>query len=136
MSKHQSPADIATLIEAACRQRDGAYAIHSGFAVGAALETADGRVFTGCNVENDSYGLSICAERVAIFKAVSEGCREFHRMVVVATPLASPCGACRQVMSQFFGDEVEIIAVDAGNAESHKFWTMNELLPDRFRFER
>ena len=136
MTTPATPADIATLIEAACLQREAAYAIHSGFAVGAALETVDGRLFTGCNIENDSFGLSMCAERVAIFKAVSDGCREFRRMVVVATPLASPCGACRQVMSQFFGDQTEIISVDAGNPEAHRFWTMNELLPDHFRFEK
>ena len=77
----------------------------------------------------------MCAERVAIFTAVSKGHKEFRRIVVVATPLATPCGACRQVMSQFFAGDTEIIAVDAGDPEKQLKWTMKELLPDAFGFE-
>jgi cytidine deaminase len=82
----------------------------SGFAVGAALEAGDGSVHTGCNVENASYGLSMCAERVALFKALSEGAREFRRIAIVSqseTP-ATPCGACRQLLWEFCGD-IEVV---------------------------
>lgn len=92
-----------------------AHAPYSGFLVGAALEADDGRVFTGCNIENATYGLTLCAERVALFKAISEGVRGFRRIAVVAaahdpTP---PCGACRQLLWEFCGD-VEVIL---GNLE-------------------
>ena len=100
------------LVAAARAARDQAMADFSGFKVGAALETKDGHVVTGCNVENASYGLTICAERVAIFKALSEGHREFTQLVVVAdtespTP---PCGACRQIIWEFCGDIPVILA--------------------------
>src|SRR5437660_10023862 len=100
------------LLEAALAVREHAHATFSNFKVGAALETDDGRIFTGCNVENATYGLTICAERVAVFKAISEGYREFRRVVVVAdtqepTP---PCGACRQILWEFGGD-LEVILV-------------------------
>lgn len=98
------------MIVAARAARERAVADFSGFKVGAALETTDGRIFTGCNVENATYGLTVCAERVAIFKALSEGHRAFTRIVVVAdtdspTP---PCGACRQIMWEFCGD-IEVV---------------------------
>lgn len=100
------------LVAAARAARDHAVADFSGFKVGAALETADGRIITGCNVENASYGLTMCAERVAIFKALSEGHRQFTHIVVVAdtespTP---PCGACRQIIWEFCGDIPVILA--------------------------
>ena len=100
------------LVAAARAVRERAVADFSGFKVGAALETADGQIVTGCNIENASYGLTVCAERVAIFKAISEGHRAFTRMVVVAdtespTP---PCGACRQIMWEFGGDLEVILA--------------------------
>lgn len=93
----------AELMQQAIAARARAYVPYSRFAVGAALLTADGRIFQGCNVENASYGLTCCAERVAIFKAISEGAREFRAMAVVAdTPEpVSPCGACRQVLVEF-----------------------------------
>src|SRR5437870_2208175 len=90
----------ADLMDAARAARDNAFAAFSGFKVGAALETANGRIVTGCNIENATYGLTICAERVAMFKAISEGQRTFVRIAIVAdtdepTP---PCGACRQIL--------------------------------------
>ncbi len=100
------------LVAAARAAREHAVADFSGFKVGAALECADGTIITGCNIENASYGLTMCAERVAIFKALSEGHREFTGIVVVAgtespTP---PCGACRQIIWEFCGDVPVIVA--------------------------
>ncbi len=94
------------LVAAARAAREHAVADFSGFKVGAALETADGQIITGCNVENASYGLTICAERVAIFKALSEGHRAFTQIVVVADTASPtpPCGACRQIIWEFCGD--------------------------------
>ena len=94
------------------RAREHAHAAYSRFKVGAALETADGTVITGCNVENATYGLTICAERVAMFKAISEGHRAFRRVVVVADTVAPtpPCGACRQILWEFGGDLDVILA--------------------------
>ncbi len=98
-----------TLVEAALSARENAHAPYSHFLVGAALEAEDGRVFTGCNVENATYGLSVCAERVAVLKAISEGARKFRRVAVSADTdvLTPPCGACRQILWEFCGD-VEI----------------------------
>jgi cytidine deaminase len=95
-----------TLTESAIAARHHAHAPYSHFHVGAALEAVDGRVFTGCNVENATYGLSVCAERVAIFKAISEGVRKFQRIAVSADTdvLTPPCGACRQILWEFCGD--------------------------------
>jgi cytidine deaminase len=94
---------IEALIAAATNARHLAYVPYSGFAVGAAVSANDGAIFSGCNVENVSFGLTICAERTAIFKAVSEGYREFLDLVIVADARipVSPCGACRQVASEF-----------------------------------
>src|SRR5258705_5272583 len=90
------------LLVRAARARRDAHAPYSRFTVGAALLAHDGRVFTGCNVENASYGLSVCAERVALFKAVSEGVRGFAALAVAGPrPAVTPCGACRQVLTQF-----------------------------------
>ena len=100
------------LVAAARRARRHAHARWSGFLVGAALETADGRIVTGCNVENASYGLTICAERVAMFKALSEGHRTFRRIAIVADTSAptTPCGACRQILWEFGGNLEVVIA--------------------------
>jgi cytidine deaminase len=94
------------LVEAARRAREHAVADFSGFRVGAALETADGTIVTGCNIENATYGLTVCAERVAMFKALSEGHRAFRAVAVVADTQAPtpPCGACRQILWEFAGD--------------------------------
>jgi cytidine deaminase len=104
--------DARALVAAARKARRHARADYSGFRVGAALETADGTVVTGCNIENATYGLTICAERVAMFKALSEGHRRFRRIAVVAdtgdpTP---PCGPCRQILWEFGGDLQVVLA--------------------------
>jgi cytidine deaminase len=120
--------DAHTLLDAARAARQHAHAPFSHFKVGAALETEDGQVITGCNVENATYGLTVCAERVAVWKAVSEGYRRFRRVAVVAdtqepTP---PCGACRQILWEFGGD-LEVIL---GNLDEEKGrHRLRELLP-------
>ena len=108
------------LVEAARRAREHAVATFSGFKVGAALETADGTVVTGCNVENATYGITVCAERVAMFKALSEGHRAFTRIVVVADTAAPtpPCGACRQILWEF-GGNLEIILANLHGTRQH-----------------
>ena len=118
------------LVEAATRAQQQAYAPYSRYRVGAAVEGEDGSVFTGCNVENASYGLVMCAERVAIGAAVSAGVRRFRRVVVVSDsePPAAPCGACRQVIFEFAPD-ADVLSV--GPRSSHR-WTMRDLLPAAF----
>jgi cytidine deaminase len=118
----------STLIEAAWHARESAYAPYSGFHVGAALLGADGRIYTGCNVENLSYGLTNCAERVALQSAIVAGCREFLRIVIAADTreAISPCGACRQVLAEF-APKLEIISV--GKAGVRERWTLDTLLP-------
>lgn len=103
------------LIEAALEARRRARAPFSGFSVGAALEEEDGRIFAGCNVESASYGLTLCAERVAAFRAVADGGRRFRRIAIAADSrtLTPPCGACRQVLWELCGD-VEIVLVNPG----------------------
>jgi cytidine deaminase len=102
----------AALVDAARRAREHAVAPFSTFKVGAALETADGTVVTGCNIENATYGLTICAERVAMFKALSDGHRRFTRIAIVADTDAPtpPCGACRQILWEFGGDLQIVLA--------------------------
>jgi len=120
------------LIAEAKMAREKAYAPYSNFKVGAAVLTIDGKIFTGCNVENSSYGLSICAERAAIFNAVSSGYKEFTKIAVVTdsdTP-SSPCGACRQVIFEF-GDDIEVIMANLkGEIKIEK---ISELLKDGFK---
>jgi cytidine deaminase len=119
------------LLEAACAVRENAHAAFSNFKVGAALETADGHIITGCNVENATFGLSICAERVALFKAISEGFRAFARIAIVAdTPQPTPpCGACRQILWEFGGD-LEVILGNLEGAKARHY--LRELLPYPF----
>lgn len=107
-----------------------AYAPYSHFQVGAALEADDGTVFAGCNVENASYGLTICAERAALAAAVAQGRQRFRRLVVVSDidPPAAPCGACRQMLSEF-GTH---LPVDAVGRSTRASWTLGELLPAAF----
>lgn len=116
------------LVAAARAAREYAVADFSHFKVGAALETDDGEIITGCNVENASYGLTVCAERVAIFKALSEGKRSFKRIVVVAdtTDPTPPCGACRQIIWEFCGD-VEVTLANLQKVT--KTLQMKDLLP-------
>ncbi len=115
----------------ALKVRENAYAPYSNFKVGAVLVTKEGKMFAGCNVENVSYGLTICAERVAVFKAVSEGGREFSFMVVVTDtdPPAAPCGACRQVIREF-GLNIDIVAANIKGDMITK--PLSEFLPDSF----
>jgi cytidine deaminase len=105
------------LSAAAIAAREHAHAQFSKFRVGAALEDSSGRIHTGCNVENATYGLTVCAERVAVFKAISEGARQFRRMAIAAdtAQLTPPCGACRQILWEFCGD-FEIILVNLKGA--------------------
>jgi cytidine deaminase len=119
------------LLEAALRARENAHAPFSNFKVGAALEDDSGRIHTGCNVENATYGLTVCAERVAVFKAVSEGARSFTRMAVAADTqvLTPPCGACRQILWEFCGD-IELVLVNlAGRTERFR---LKDLFPRPF----
>ena len=120
--------DAGALIAAARRARRHAHAAYSGFKVGAALETADGTIVTGCNVENATYGLTICAERVAMFKALSEGHRRFTRVAVVADTSAPtpPCGPCRQILWEFGGD-LEVIMANLRRETGR--YMLRDLLP-------
>lgn len=122
-------ATIARLVDVARLARQAAYAPYSHFAVGAALLTRSGRVVTGCNIENASFGLTVCAERVAIWKAVSEGEADFEAIAVVTSIDGSPCGACRQVMAEFALDMPVIIA---DLQQVHRIATVAELLPGAF----
>jgi len=110
LSASESRVSERRLVSAARAGRRRAHAPYSGFKVGAALETEDGTLITGCNVENATYGLTVCAERVAMFKAISEGHRRFRRIAVVADTAAPtpPCGACRQILWEFAGD-IEVV---------------------------
>jgi cytidine deaminase len=114
------------LITAATNARAHAHAPFSKFRVGAAVEDADGQIHTGCNVENATYGLTVCAERVAIFKAISEGARRFTRVAVVADTdtLTPPCGACRQILWEFCGDVEIVLANLAGKSETLRLGTL------------
>jgi len=108
---------VAALTAAALAARENAHAPYSKFYVGAALEDNAGRIHTGCNVENATYGLTLCAERVAVFKAISEGVRKFQKIAVAADTdtLTPPCGACRQILWEFCGD-IEVILVNPRGA--------------------
>jgi cytidine deaminase len=119
----------AELIASATAAREPAYAPYSNFKVGAALMSKSGHVYTGCNVENAAYGPSICAERTAVVKAVSEGEREFEAIAVVTENGVSPCGICRQVMMEFAPDMTVIVADTQGNT---RVTTVRDLLPDGF----
>ena len=119
------------LMEAALAARANAHAPFSNFKVGAAIEDETGRIFTGCNVENATYGLTICAERVAVFKAISEGARKFTRIAVAADTgvLTPPCGACRQILWEFCGDAELTLVNLQGKTETFR---LKELFPRPF----
>lgn len=123
------------LLQAATTIRLQAYAPYSKFQVGAALLSETGRIFTGCNVENASYGLTICAERSAIFTAVAEGERNFTDIVVASPGGVMPCGACLQVLSEFC-DELRVFLLNAHDPEKIIETTLDELLPKRFKLKR
>jgi len=126
-----SKEDKQSLIELANEARARAYAPYSRYRVGAALRTRSGRVYTGVNVENAAYPASICAERSAVFKAVSEGEREFEVVAVVTDNGGSPCGSCRQVMAEFGLDTVVLIADGSGKLVTET--TVGALLPNAFQ---
>ena len=121
---------VACLIRAARDVQERAYAPYSHFRVGAALLGEDGTVYTGCNVENASYGLTICAERNAIFHAVACGCRHFTALLITgdSKDLTEPCGACRQVMAEFSIPEIILVRPD----DSYETFTLQQLLPLTF----
>jgi len=119
------------LVQAALAARGNAFAPYSKFQVGAALEDAEGRVHTDCNVENATYGLTVCGERVAVLKAGSEGARKFRRIAIAADTdaLTPPCGACRQILWEFCGDIEVVLANLGGKTESYR---LKELFPKPF----
>jgi len=121
------------LVEAALAVRQNAHAPFSHFQVGAAIEDAAGRIHTGCNVENATYGLTMCAERVAVFKAISEGvrARQFRRVAVATDTetLTPPCGSCRQILWEFCGDVEIVLANPRGKTETHR---LRDLFPHPF----
>lgn len=125
------------LIRTAIEQLDFSYTPYSGFKVGAALLCEDGKVYTGCNIENAAYTPTNCAERTAFFKAVSEGVREFQAICIVGgkdgllTEYAAPCGVCRQVMMEFCDPETFQIILATGT-EQYEIFTLKELLPSGF----
>ena len=121
------------LIAAALDVRARAYARYSKFAVGAALLAETGQIFTGCNVENASFGLTICAERAAVFAAVAAGCRKFAGLALAIAGGHAPCGACRQVLAEF-ADDLPIIIVDADQPGRVAELRLVDLLPSRFVF--
>lgn len=124
---------MTDLVARAREAMRNAWAPYSEFHVGAAIEAADGRVFVGCNVESASYGLTICAERMALGAAVAAGARSLKRIAVTTEvdPPAAPCGACRQLLAEF-GLKLEVIAV---GPSTEKRWTLGALLPDAFTKE-
>lgn len=128
--------DDKELVAKAREAQENAYAPYSRFEVGAALLGRSGRVYTGCNVENASYPLTICAERTAVAKAVSEGEREFEAVAVVTTSGAMPCGACRQVLREFGGPSGDLRVIVADMAGKVRSFTIAELLPEGFTPEQ
>ncbi len=127
--------NLEILVEKAKKVRENAYAPYSKFKVGAAVLADDGKVYTGANVENVSYGLTVCAERVAVFKAVSEGARQIRAVAIVADtdkPI-SPCGACRQVLLEFAAKECKVIMANLKGEQVTK--SIDELIPYSFTKE-
>ena len=125
-------ATIEKLVDTAIRQLDFSYSPYSGFKVGAALLTKDGEIYTGCNIENASYGATNCAERTAVFKAVSEGYTQIERIAIVSSShqKTPPCGICRQVLAEFMTENAQILLADKDGIESY---TIKDLLPESFK---
>ncbi len=126
-----APATVERLLEKARQARERAYAPYSGFRVGAALLADDGRVFTGCNVENSSFGLTVCAERNAVAATVLAGARPVAAAVVADRPGTPPCGACRQVLAEFNPDMLVVLA--GGDGTETRIVSLRELLPAIFK---
>ena len=127
--------DKITLCSLAVGARKNAHAPYSKYHVGAALLCSDGKIFTGCNIENAAYGETVCAERVALFKAVSEGEKSFSAIAIAGGNLEAgspPCGSCRQVLAEFCDDSLVILVVKDGGASFDEY-TLGELLPSAFR---
>jgi len=121
---------LTRLAQEATQARENAYAPHSHFPVGAALLASSGKTYTGCNVENASYGLSICAERVALFGAIAAGERSFELLAVASAGGGTPCGACRQVYAEFQVEKLKILVVDTQGGWT--LFSLEELLPQPF----
>ena len=128
--------DNKALIQEAIEAKKNSYSPYSNFAVGAALLCKDGKIYRGCNIENGAYPTSMCAERVALFKAVSEGERDFISIAIVSSSgeITPPCGACRQALSEFVKEDFKIIL--AKNQDEYKTYDFAELLPLSFKLEK
>ncbi len=133
--KKLTTSETRQLLKKANEARKRAYASYSGYSVGAALLTHDRKIFQGCNVENASYGLTLCAERVAIVSAVAAGARRFKAIAIVADGPAvpRPCGACLQVMSEFCGPDFPVVLASAGKLKYNQVYLLKELLPQPFK---
>lgn len=130
---------VAELIQSAIQARRKAYAPYSGYYVGAAVLTMDNRIYTGCNIENASYGATVCAERTAVFKAVSEGRGKCRAIAVVGSPkgdeitqYAFPCGVCRQVIREFSPEPEQFVIIVARSKDDYRLFSLEELLPEGF----
>ena len=130
-----SELDLNQLVESALEAQTRAYAPYSNFFVGAAILCEDGQVFTGCNVENASYGLAICAERSAVCAAIAGGQKRWRAIAVASRGAVTPCGACRQVLHEF-GGALEVILVDGESRQVRSRWTAELLLPGAFVLDR
>ena len=129
---HMTEQEIQNLIERAIVAREKTYSPYSHFGVGAALVCEDGSIYEGCNIENASYGATNCAERTAVFKAVSEGYTQIERIAIVSSShqKTPPCGICRQVLAEFMTENAQILLADKDGIESY---TIKDLLPESFK---
>lgn len=129
-------ANLDALIAAARSARERAYCPYSGYSVGAAVLGDDGKVYVGCNVENASYGLTMCAERTAILGMVAAGCRTLREVVVATRDAGTPCGACRQVMAEFIEDAEAVRVHCVDDSEKVQTYLFSELLPNAFELKQ
>ena len=128
-----SDPDLTNLIHEAVEARLQAHAKYSRFSVGSAILSEDGIIFRGCNVENASFGLTICAERTALTSAIASGHRTFRAIAIVADRLAAPCGACRQVLAEFCSEDFPVHIATAADPTSVETNLLGKLLPERFQ---